>query len=364
MKIKITILFFFLSIVLWPTFGQEQTELPGKLIYVSFDKTKHIVFPEQINNIKIGRTDLIEALRVKEAPSILRLTAQEEEFRDTTNLTVICQNGDVYAFRICYLPEGIKDDNIIYASGEKQQVNYNVLINNKNNVHLFFPDDVVYCWQGNEAELKINYHNNHITGSTEFESISETNLFVVDRKKEVYEITFQDGFADSYTYNLVTDRKYIAHVDVNSEEMKNFISNLKTKRRNIFNLGVIKNKFEISVANLYVRDEFLFFAFDIKNSSNLDYDVDFITCFIKDKQTNKKAIQQDVPVQPVYQTDFENTIKRKSKNRFILVFNKFTIPDDKIFEISVFERGGGRHINVEILNEYILSSQFLELKSF
>ena len=359
MKIKITILLLSLSSALWTAFGQEQKELPKTLVHVSFDKIKHIVFPEQISDIKVGRPDLIEAVRVKEAPFILRLTTQEEEFNDTTNIVVVCQNGDVHAFRICYFPDS--DNNIIYASGQKRRSHYNVFINSKNSVQLFFPEDVIYCWQGNEENLNVKYYNNQISSSTLFDDIPETNLFVVDRNNDVYEITFQKGFADSYTYNLVSDRKYIAHVDVNSAEMRVLISNLKIKRRNIHSLGVIKNKFEISVSNLYVKDEFLFFSFDIRNYSNIDYDVDFIKCFIKDKQTNKKAIQQEVPVLPVYRTDFEKMIKRKSKNRFVLVFNKFTIPDDKIFEISVFEKGGGRHMNIEILNEYILSAQFLKL---
>ena len=37
------------------------------------------------------------------------------------------------------------------------------------------------------------------------------------------------------------------------------------------------------------------------------------------------------------QKDFDKKILGKSQNRFVLAFNKFTIPDDKVFEIEMFE---------------------------
>ena len=60
---------------------------------------------------------------------------------------------------------------------------------------------------------------------------------------------------------------------------------------------------------------------------------------------------------PIYQKDFDTKIKGKSRNRLILGFDKFTIPDDKVFEIEIYERNGGRHIKLAVLNEYILSAE-------
>ena len=83
-------------------------------------------------------------------------------------------------------------------------------------------------------------------------------------------------------------------------------------------------------------------------------------CFLRDQKKVKNSIQQEVPYDPV---DKKTLIKRywaKSQNRFVLAFNKFTIPDDKVFEIEMFERGGGRHMKLSILNEYILSAELLK----
>lgn len=104
----------------------------------------------------------------------------------------------------------------------------------------------------------------------------------------------------------------------------------------------------------------MYFVFDIKNFSNIDYDVDFIKCFLRDMKKVKNSIQQEVPYDPVYQKDFERKILGKSKNRFVLAFHKFTVPDDKMFEIEMFEKGGGRHMKLTVLNEYILRAELLK----
>lgn len=144
---------------------------------------------------------------------------------------------------------------------------------------------------------------------------------------------------------------------MNSEEMERCIQELRNKKRNIYSLGVIENKFELSMANLYVHEGFMFFIFDLKNKSYIDYDIEFVKCFQRDQKKSKNAIQQETTIEPIYQKDFDTKIKGKSRNRLILGFDKFTIPDDKVFEIEIYERNGGRHIKLAVLNEYILSAE-------
>ena len=93
---------------------------------------------------------------------------------------------------------------------------------------------------------------------------------------------------------------------------------------------------QIVYDNAYLRQ------FDIKNFSNIDYDVDFIKCFLRDQKKVKNSIQQEVPYDPVEQKDFDKKILGKSQNRFVLAFNKFTIPDDKILVVELVEKNGGR----------------------
>ena len=200
-------------------------------------------------------------------------------------------------------------------------------------------------------------YNNQLKVSTAKDAVAYSNLFVVDKAMNTYHITIKRGNTSVFTYNFDDQRKYTAHVDVNSEEMERCIQELRTKKRNIYSLGVIENKFELSMANLYVHEDFMFFIFDLKNKSYIDYDIEFVKCFQRDQKKSKNAIQQETTIEPIYQEDFDTKIKGKSRNRLILGFDKFTIPDDKVFEIEIYERNGGRHIKLAVLNEYILSAE-------
>lgn len=357
-----TILYILFMVIPFCTFAQEKKELESQMIYVSFDKTKHIVFPAQVSDIAYGREDYVKVERVDNVPNIVRITAQEEEFTGTTNLVVVCMDGKVFSYKISYLHPGMTDDcnNILYAGKENTSRCFNVAVNNSNATEMFFPTDILYCRQGNEEVFGIEYYNNMVKVGTTFDKFSPSNLFVVDKEFNTYEITLIKDYANTYSYTFDDGREYVANVDVNTTELDKLTSKLYLRRRNIYSVGIKKNMFEMSLANLYVKDDFLFFVFDIKNFSHIDYDIDFIKCFLRDLKKSKNAIQQEVPYNPVQQKDFQKKILGKSENRFILVFNKFTIPDDKVFDIEMFEKDGGRHMKLSILNEYILSAELLK----
>lgn len=355
----------YILLLLLPNFvsSQETKKLDSPMIYVSFDKIKHVILPAPVSDISYGREDFIKVERVESVPNIVRITAQEERFSGITNLVIVCIDGSVHSFRITYLPDGTPDecDNIIYDFEKVTQTYcFQVIVNNSNTTEIFLPSNVVYCRQGNEEVFGVEYYNNMIKVNTTFEKFAPSNLFAVDKLNNTYEITIVNDYALSYSYNFEDGRSYVAHIDANSIEMEKQINKLHLKKRNIFSLGIIKNKFEFSLANLYVKDDFMFFVFDIRNFSNIDYDIDFVKCFIRDQKKMKNAIQQEVQYDPVQEKDFTKRIFGKSSNRFVLAFNKFTIPDDKVFEIEMFEKGGGRHMRLSIQNEYILSAELLK----
>lgn len=260
-----------LTLLSLPISAQEQKSIVSETIYVTFDKTKHIVLPSQVSNISFGREDFIVAERVESVPNIVRITAQEEDFSGSTNLIIICDDGNVYSFDVRYLPPAMQDikGNIIYADGSSHSRLYDVAVNMSNTTQMFFPTDIIYCKQGNEETFSMEYYNNMLTVCTTFEDYPTSNLFVVDKEKNCYEITLHNDTASSYTYNFDDGRRFIAHIDVNTVEMDNLIRQLHEKKRNIFSVGTIKNRFEMSLANLYVYEDFIFFVFDILNSATL-----------------------------------------------------------------------------------------------
>ena len=360
---KYIYLLFYCFVCSLPLFAQEngtprKQAISQKDIFISFDCVKHLVFPVQVSDIAIGEQELVMASRVEEAPHIVRLSAQAEGFTEETNLTVVCIDGSVYTYHIRYLPEGGTDSypNIYEDNGKWQHHDYQAEVSD-----LHLPSSSFRRHRLRNARQRGVLHSGRLQQPVESinakDAVAYSNLFVVDKAMNTYHITIKRGNTSVFTYNFDDQRKYTAHVDVNSEEMERCIQELRTKKRNIYSLGVIENKFELSMANLYVHEDFMFFIFDLKNKSYIDYDIEFVKCFQRDQKKSKNAIQQETTIEPIYQKDFDTKIKGKSRNRLILGFDKFTIPDDKVFEIEIYERNGGRHIKLAVLNEYILSAE-------
>ena len=79
----------------------EQESIKAKNIY--------LVFPVQVSDIEVGEKDLISAERVEEAPHVVRLCAQSEDFEKETNVTVVCIDGSVYTYHVKYIANGLVD---------------------------------------------------------------------------------------------------------------------------------------------------------------------------------------------------------------------------------------------------------------
>lgn len=361
MKKELTLIFLLLCSLLVSAQEKplQQQAIQPKDIYVSFDCVKHIVFPVQVNDIEIGQKDLVMASRVEEAPHVIRLSAQTEGFEEETNLTVVCIDGSVYTYHIRYLPAGETDrqPNIYEDRNQWEHHDYRAEVSDLHVAEFFFPADIVYGTPGNEASFTLGSYNNQLKVTTAPDAVSASNLFVIDRQMNTYHITLQRSSTSVFTYNYNDQRAYTAHVDVNSEEMARHLQELRKKKRNIYSLGVIENKFELSMANLYVHEDYMFFVFDLKNNLYIDYDIEFVKCFERDQKKRKNAIQQETTIEPIYQDEFHTKIKGKGSNRLVLGFNKFTIPDDKVFEIELYEKNGGRYMKLAVLNEYILSAE-------
>lgn len=114
----------------------EQESIKAKNIYVSFDFVKHLVFPVQVSDIEVGEKELISAERVEEAPHVVRLCAQSEDFEKETNVTVVCIDGSVYTYHVKYIANGLIDPSL---TSMKITVNGNTTIIRRMSVTCTWP---------------------------------------------------------------------------------------------------------------------------------------------------------------------------------------------------------------------------------
>ena len=70
-------------------------------LQVAYDQTTHLIFPASIRYVDLGSENLV-ADKVKDAENVLRVKAAKTDFTDSTNLSVITQDGGFYSFEVSY----------------------------------------------------------------------------------------------------------------------------------------------------------------------------------------------------------------------------------------------------------------------
>ncbi len=94
----------------------------------------------------------------------------------------------------------------------------------------------------------------------------------------------------------------------------------------------------------------LFLHTQIKNTTDIQYDIDFIVFKIVDKKVAKRIAIQETIIKPVRAFNYMTCISGKTSECTVFAFEKFTIPDKKQLVVELFEKNGGRHQRFVIKN--------------
>ncbi|MDR0603558.1 MAG: conjugative transposon protein TraN [Bacteroidales bacterium] len=354
MTLRIILLF----ALFFPKVFYAQTVITSEMISIDFDRALHFVLSNTVEYVSTG-SKYIEAEIIPESPNIVRVIAMEENFTAATNLTIISKSGEIYTYGIFYKAK-INDPSVFYPDSATEAKKATVQVNTQNVAHIIFPGKIIYFREGNDqafsAEKTSAGNIIKIAPLKELSSEDYSNLFCVDEKGICYNVAVVVDYALSYVYNLSDESESVAKVNMNEETVETICKKAIEAKRNIINKGFKKNKFEFSLNNLFIRNELFYFVFEIKNSSNINLDIDFIKCFLIDQKELRDAVQQETVINNKYEYNLKTQIKANEDHKFVLVFDKFTIPDRKVFKIEIYERGGGRHINFKIKNRVIISA--------
>ncbi|PWN59191.1 DUF4138 domain-containing protein [Chryseobacterium oncorhynchi] len=113
------------------------------------------------------------------------------------------------------------------------------------------------------------------------------------------------------------------------------------------------------VKGVYSANGKIFVMLEISNRSNINYDIQnisFITSPLK-----KKGVDFDTEEKiflPIYSNQPE-TIAKKSTQKLVFVFDKFTINENKTLFAIVDENEGERSLKLEVKPTYILSAEYV-----
>lgn len=138
----------------------------------------------------------------------------------------------------------------------------------------------------------------------------------------------------------------------------------KNNDREIKHIGSKRFSIEYTLKGIYTHNGLLYFHMQLKNSSNVPFDVDYITFKIVDKKVAKRTAIQEQVIMPLRAHNNLTYIGGKKTERCVFTLQKFTIPDDKQLIIELNEKEGGRHQSFIVENADLVRAKVInELKT-
>ena len=137
----------------------------------------------------------------------------------------------------------------------------------------------------------------------------------------------------------------------------------KNDNREIKHIGSKRFSIQYTLKGIYAHNGLLYFHMQLKNSSNVPFDVDYITFKIVDKKVAKRTAIQEQVIMPLRAHNNLTLIGGKKTERVVFTLPKFTIPDDKHLIIELNEKEGGRHQSFVVENADLVRAKVInELK--
>lgn len=250
-------------------------------------------------------------------------------------------------------------------------------------VHIIFPSPVKYVDLGSanliagkadgaENVIRVEATRKHFREETNMSVITEDGNFYTFNVKYADEplllnVEMCDFIHDGETVNRPNNAMeiYLTELDNESPRLVRLIMKSVHERdkRRIRHIGCKRFGVQFLLKGLYSHNDLLYFHTEVKNSSNVPFDVDFVTFKIVDKKVVKRTAMQEQVIYPLRAYNYVTRVDGKDSECTVFALPKFTIPDDKKLVVEMYEKQGGRHQTFELGNEDLVRAETInELK--
>lgn len=250
-------------------------------------------------------------------------------------------------------------------------------------VHIIFPASIKYVDLGSSNIIagKAGASENVLrikAAVRQFET--ETNMAVITEEGSYY--TFNIKYADE-PEKLNIEMKDFMHDGVAANRPNNSMdiylkelgsesprivylvnqSVYKNNKRIIKHIGSKRFGIQYLLKGIYSHNGLLYLHTQIKNSTNVSFDIDFIRFKIVDKKLMKQTSVQETVIYPLRAYNFISQVGSNKTEQTVFTIDKITIPNDKQLIIELFEKNGGRNQSFVVENADLLRAKEInELK--
>jgi len=106
----------------------------------------------------------------------------------------------------------------------------------------------------------------------------------------------------------------------------------------------------------------VFFRLDIRNKSNLPYEIDFVRFYIRDLKTVARMATHEQEIVPLITTLHKKTsIAHKQEISKVFGFHRFSLSEDQALNVELYERNGNRHLYLQIKQKDLDNANPIEI---
>ena len=249
--------------------------------------------------------------------------------------------------------------------------------------HVIFPAAIAYVDLGSaniiagkadgaENVIRVKAAKRGFKGETNMSVITEDGAYYsfnvkYAREPRILNVEMTDFIHDGEAVNRPNNSMNIYLKELGSESpvlvrlvMKSI---WKENKRRVKHIGSKSFGIQFLLKGIYTHNGLLYFHTEIKNTSNVPFDVDYITWKIVDKKVAKRTAIQEQVIQPLRTQNFVLNVAGNSNERTVWTMDKFTLPDDKCLVVELAEKNGGRHQSFTIENTDLVRARVIsELK--
>lgn len=242
--------------------------------------------------------------------------------------------------------------------------------------HLIFPSGIRYVDLGSEyliAGKAEDAENVLRVKAAVKDFLPETNFSVITNDGRYYSFdVYYSSYPDALSYDLLTMQKSVDKTngnDVLFEELGNNSPSLagllletiyKKDKRVLKHIGAKSFGIQYILKGIYIHNDKYYFHTELRNKTNVPFQIDFINFKVVDKKVAKRTVVQERALIALRTyKPLENRINGKSTGQNVFLLDQFTITDDKVLLIEIFEKNGGRHQTLQVENSDLIKARVI-----
>ncbi len=239
--------------------------------------------------------------------------------------------------------------------------------------HLIFPAAIRYVDLGSEyliAGKAEDAENVLRVKATVRDFDEETNFSVITDDGRFYNFNvYYSASPESLNYDLLTMQNQADREngnDVLFEELGNNRPSLagllletiyKKDKRIVKHIASKSYGIQFLLKGIYVHNGKFYFHTELRNKSNVPFNIDFVNFKVVDKKVAKRTVVQEKAMNPLRMYKPLTEVAGNSSDKNVFLLDQFTITDDKVLIIEIFEKNGGRQQVLQVENSDLVHAK-------